>query len=277
VKGRRAGAPEKVTRGGVARSKTTNTVREELAVEFYSIVNLALAQYGLTPAQRGKAAKRAMQLTSMPRVSGPVLSDSRDLGALLLEWSRNPLYVDADGKPRVLAIEGKGATFESLAQQFLSHKPLREVLDLICKSAEVVIRPHQRIALVGSVLVNLVGSPEGPLAHTIRQVDQLVQSTLYNIQMHKKGRVDGRMERLVIGTIPRKEFADLMRELQPQIHELLLSADSSLKRRHPTSVEELRAATAVSVGLYVSQENDFERAGIDPATRIKTAQREAKR
>ncbi len=272
---RRLAVPaSRTVRGAVKRtSASSRRVREDLGVELYSLVNLALGRFGLTPAERTRASKRAAGLKSPPRVSGPLLRDWWALGALLLEWSRDALYLDADGKPRVLPIEGKGTTFESLAQRFLPHKPLREVVDMACEAAEVATRPHDRIALLGSILVNIVGSPERSLAHTIRQVDQIVQTKLHNIEMHKKGSADGRMERMVIGTISRAEFADLMRELRPQIYDLLMRADSSFERRQPTSLKALSSATTVSVGLYVSQEDDFERAGVDPATRIKAARR----
>jgi hypothetical protein len=271
-----AAPPSRVLRGGSKRASLARKVRGELAVELFSLVNLALEKFGVTAAERRQAIKRAVKFRFAPRVSGPLLRDWWALGALLLEWSRDALYLDAEGKPRVLPIEGEGVTFEGLARRFLPDKALREVVDMACEAAEVVTRPHDRIALLGSVLVNIVGSPERSLAHTVRQVDQIVQTKLHNIAMHKRGSAEGWMERMVVGTISRAEFPELMRELRPQIYDLLLRADSSFERRQPTSLKALRSATTVSVGLYVCQDDDFERAGIDPAARVQAARRDKK-
>jgi Family of unknown function (DUF6502) len=263
----------KVSGTRIARSKVVRNVREDLAVELYSLVNLALRDFGVNRTERAKAIERASNLKAAPKVSGPILRDWWRLGSLLLEWSRDALYLDGEGKPRVLPIEGSGTTFEGLARRFLPDKPLREVVAMACEVSEVATRPGDRIALLGSIMVNIVGSPERSLAHTVRQVDQLVQTKLYNRRMHVKGSADGHMERMVIGKIARTEFADFMREIRPQIYDLLMRADSSFDRRRPDTFHASRNETAVSIGVYVAQENDLERAGVDAVAQVKRLRR----
>ena len=96
-------------------------------------------------------------------------------------------YLDSDGKPRVLAIAGPGATFESLARRFLPNMPLEEVVALACENSEVVTRPGDKIALLGSILVKLGESREKYLAHAIRQIDQLLQTLLHNRRVQPEG------------------------------------------------------------------------------------------
>ena len=54
-----------------------------------------------------------------------------------------------------------------------------------------------------------------------------------------------------------------MGELRPQIYDLLLRVDSSIERNQPKAARGLRSASAVSVSVYVSREDDLERAGVD--------------
>ncbi len=171
--------------------------------------------------------------------------------------------LDSDGKPRVLAIAGPGATFESLARRFLPNMPLEEVVALACENSEVVTRPGNKIALLGSILVKLGESREKYLAHAIRQIDQLLQTLLHNRRLGRRSAADGRMERLVIGIISRANFKAFMGELRPQIYDLLLRVDSSIEHYQPKMARSLRAGTAVTVSVYVGQEDDLERAGVD--------------
>jgi hypothetical protein len=196
-------------------------------------------------------------------VSGRTVRAGLGVGSILLEWSRRAPYLDSDGKPRVLSIAGSGATFESLARRFLPHMPLKEVVALACEKSEVVIRPGNRIALLGSILVKLGDSREMYLAHAIRQIDQLLQTLLHNRRVVRNNPERGRMERVVIGVISRANFRSFMDELRPQIYDLLLGVDSSIERNQPKSARSMRDATAVSVSVYAGQEDDLERAGVD--------------
>jgi hypothetical protein len=256
--------------------KTANPINEDLAVELYSMVRLALKNFGVTAAQQRRAIKRSSHLAAAPRVSGPLLRDMRGLCGLLLEWSREAEFLDADGKPRVLFIEGSGATFECLAQRFLPKLPLARVVAMACATAEVTTRPGGKIALLGGVLVNLARSTENLLAHAIRQIDQLLKTILHNAIVRQKGIGTARLERMVLGVISRSAFNDLMKELRPQIDDLLQRVDSAVQPRQPKTPRSLRAATVVSVGVYVSQEDDWERAGIDVRPTIKDAAKQIK-
>ena len=236
---------------------------EDLAVEFYTLVRLALGEFGVTRAQQRRALERSALLRSAPKVSGRILRTGFGVGEILLEWSRKAPYLDSEGKPRVLAVSGPGATFESLARRFLPNVSLEEVVSLACENSEVVTRPGNRIALLGSILVKLGDSREKYLAHAVRQIDQLLQALLHNWHSQHKSTDRGRMERMVTGVISRANFEAFMGELRPQIYDLLLRVDSSIERNQPKTARGLRAASAVSVSVYVNQEDDLERAGVD--------------
>lgn len=259
------------TRG---RPSVTQTA-EDLAVEFYTLARLALAEMGVTHEQQRRAIERSRGLKIPPKVSGGIIRVQSGVGAILLEWSRRAAYLDSEGKPRILSIAGPGATFECLAQRFLPNISLEEAVALACETSEVIRRPGNRIALLGSILVKPGGSRQKYLAHAIRQVDQLLQTLIHNWQVQPKSTEKGRMERVVIGVISRANFKAFMRELRPQIYDLLLRVDSSIERNLPKTARGLRAATAVSVNVYVGQEDDLERAGVGTSL-VTLAERHAK-
>jgi hypothetical protein len=247
---------------GAKRPSVTQTA-EDLAVELYTLVRLALGEFGVTRTQLRRALERSRRLKTAPNMSGRILRAQLAVGEILLEWSRRAPYLDSEGKPRVLSIAGPGATFESLARRYLPHVPLEEVVALACENSEVLTRPGNRIALLGSISVKPGDTREKYLAHAIRQIDQLLQTLLHNWRVKLNSTEKGRMERVVIGVISRANFKPFMDELRPQIYDLLLRVDSSVERNQPKTARSLRTASAVSVSVNVGLEDDLERAGVD--------------
>jgi hypothetical protein len=248
---------------------------EDLAVEFYTLVRLALGELGVTRAQQQRALERSGHLKTPPNVSGRILRAQLGVAEILLDWSRKAPYLDSEGRPRVLSISGPGATFESLARRFLPNVSLAEVVAHACENSEVVTRPGNRIALLGSILVKLGDSREKYFAHAIRQIDQLLQTLLHNWHAQRSSAEQARMERVVIGIISRANFNAFMAELRPQIYDLLLRVESSIERNQPQTLRSLRASTAVSVSVHVGQQDDLDRAGVDTSL-VTLAEKRAK-
>jgi hypothetical protein len=260
--------PRYSQRRRLSRGQSQNEAQthDDLAVEYCALFRLALLGFGFSAKGVGRALRRATQLTEAPRVSGPLMRDSMALGAMLLEWSREAPYLDAKGKPKVLDIQGSGVTFESLVAKHLPAMPLKQAVRMACDTAEVARRPGNKIALLGSIMVSVARANDNLyLAHAIQQVDQLLKTSLHNRRVAGKKRDKGRMERMVTGIISRAQYQSLMRELRPQIYDLLQRVDSSVKHRQATTARALQNATAVSVVVFVAQEDDLERIGADLA------------
>jgi hypothetical protein len=260
-----------------ARSKgAARQVRQNLILELYGLVRDALQGLGISLLEQRGVQAQLLRVKTLPRVSGPLLRDWALLGAILLEWSREPEYLDDAGLPRVLAIRGPEGTFESLAQRFLPNMRLQDVVTMACETTEVAVRPGARIALLGSIMVSHVKSPERALAFAVTQIDQLLQTTVHNFVTNRTGRGAGRMQRIVKGVIARGEFDDFMSELRPQIYDLLMRVEAAAENHRPKNAKALRSATAVSVGVYVGQENDLQRAGVDASLVPQPAQKRKK-
>jgi hypothetical protein len=244
-------------------------------VELYARTRLALLKLGVSAAQQRRAMRRSQTLKVAPVVSGPLMREIRGLGELLLEWTRAEEYLDDKGKPRILRIAGDAPSFEELARRFLPQTPLPRAVDLVCATAEVARRPGRRLALLGSTMVSVLESRDALLAHTVRVIDQLLETVLHNTAMGQQGRGQRRPERMVIGVIEQGHVEALMQELRPQITDLLLHVETAVKPRRPASRDGLKGATAVSVAVIVAQEDDWARAGIEAAPLVSETQRRA--
>jgi len=247
-------------------------VSEDLATELYTIIGQALERFGVRTAVQSRAFERSAALHDPPHASGALMRSSWGLSNLLAEWSRAPEYQDADGQPKILKLKGAGATFETLVKRFLPGSVMQEVIDNARRSAEVELLPRGRIALLGSVMVKTTTARELLLAHAIRHIDQLLNTILHNEIVHSGTRdpEPGRMERMVVGIIRKDRFKDFMSEFRPQLFNLLSQVDAGIAQRAPASKPELKDATAVVLGMYVAEESDWDRIGVEPATMIST-------
>ena len=243
---------------------------EYLATELYTIIRQALERLGVSPIDQSRAFERSATLADPPHASGDVMRSVWGLSNLIGEWSRAPEYQDADGQPRILKLKGPGATFQTLVKRFLPGYEIPTVIDMARRSAEVELLPRGRIALLGSVLVKTTTEKEVLLAHAIRHIDQLWNTILHNEVVHSgiDDPLPGRMERMVFGVIRKDRFKDFMAEFRPQVFNLMSQVSGGVERRAPHSAAELKDATAVIVGMYVAEESDWDRIGVDPATMI---------
>jgi hypothetical protein len=244
-------------------NSSDNKAMEDLAAELYAVVRFALSDFGVTTAQQQRARARSLRSKIAPRASGSVLLEGHFLGEILVAWTREAEYLDADGLPRVLAIKGPGATFETLCRQFLPNKSLAEVVAMVCRHGEVITRPGGKIALLGGVLIDITQSPVTTLSQGVRHVRQVLQTVLNNSRVRRQGYGEWQMERLAASVIPRAAFSGLMKELRPQIDDLCQRIEALLQQRRPQTPRSLRSSTVASFGIYVSRDNDRARAGID--------------
>ena len=71
AKGRATGAGGKRV-SAASQSRPSGKVQEDLAVEIYTRLRLALVEIGVTPAQLRRAVERSWRLSSAPAFSGPL-------------------------------------------------------------------------------------------------------------------------------------------------------------------------------------------------------------
>jgi len=180
-----------------------------------------------------------------------LLGQIRPLGDLLTSWFEEVPYVDSVGAPRILKIEGHGATFESLAKQFLPGVPLADVVALACRTANVGTLSRGRIALYGDTMVNLSKNIDGVLAQNILHVRQIFDTCLYNAQRDPDDDKPGRQERIVTHQLSAVEFAKFQGEVRGQLHDLCERFDRLLKSAAERSLRQKQPRAPAGIGIYV--------------------------
>jgi hypothetical protein len=168
-------------------------------------------------------------------------------------------YVDAAGKPKVLDIQGRGATFESLARQFLPQKPLADVVELACGNASVGTLPGGRIALFGDTMVDVSKNREVALAQTILHIRQIFETCLHNVQTARDDVALGRLERIVDHVISAEDFEKFQKAIRPQLHDLCERVDRLLKSSAKKSPKGQQKRGSAGIGLYVYYDGEMKR------------------
>jgi hypothetical protein len=239
------------------------TPLEPLAVELYGVVRAALTKYGLSANEQKRIFARTHRSSSVERVSGPVLHQFRGLGDLISTWLEEMPYVDDAGKPKVLNIQGRGATFESLARQFLPQKPLSDVVALACGNANVGTLPGGRIALYGDTMVDVAKNREVAMAQTILHIKQIFETCLHNVQIARGDAALGRLERIVDHVISQEDFEKFRKAIRPQLHDMCERVDRLLKSSAKRRLKPRQKRGSAGIGLYVYYDGAMKRVSHD--------------
>jgi hypothetical protein len=236
----------------IARASRSATVtREALALELYGVIIAALEKYGMTRGEQKRLFGIAQRRSTTQQSSVELLGRIRPLGDLLTSWSEEAPYVDATGVPRVLKVQGPGATFESLAKRFLPGTPLSEVVTLACRTANVGTLSGGEIALYGDTMVNLSKNPDGVLAQNILHIRQIVDTCLYNAHRDADDDKPGRLERIVTQEVSRIEFEKFQGGVRGQLHDICERLDRLLKSAAGRSVRQKQPRGQAGIGLYI--------------------------
>jgi hypothetical protein len=216
---------------------------ESLALELYGVVGQALGSYGLSRRDQRKLFERSSRLGKIPPASALHLNQIRPLGDLMTTWLEEAPYIDEAGKPKVLPISGRGATFQSLAKRFLPKQSLAEVVALAMRCANVGTLPGGKIALYGDTMVNL--------AQTVLHIKQIVGTCLHNVQSGPQDSSMGRTERIVSQVISAEEFKHFLKVIRPQLHDLCERADRLLTVKAGRKSAKPKSKAAAGIGIYV--------------------------
>ena len=224
---------------------------EALALELYGIIRAALKQYGLSPVQQKRFFAQSQRKSNIRHASVELLGQIRPLGDLLTSWSEEMPYVDSVGAPRVLKIEGNGATFESLAKRFLPGVPVADVVALACRTANVGTLSGGRIALYGDTMINLSKNIDGVLAQNILHVRQIFDTCLYNAHRDPDDHKPARQERIVTHVLSAMEFERFQGEVRGQLQDICERFDRLLQSAAERSTRQKPPRGQAGIGIYL--------------------------
>jgi hypothetical protein len=230
---------------------SVRAAREALVLELYAVIRAALKNYGVSPEEQKRLFGQSRRRSGNRQASVELLDQIRPLGDLLTSWFEEAPYVDSGGAPRVLKIEGRGATFETLAKKFLPCMPLADVVTLACRTANVGTLSGGRIALYGDTMVNLSKNPDGVLAQNILHVRQIFDTCLYNAHRDSDDDKPGRLERIVTHVLSATEFEKFQGEARGQLHDLCERFDRLLKSAADRSIRQKQPRGQAGIGIYI--------------------------
>ena len=255
-------------------SKTRNSIRrktpgsslptrvsqlERLAIELYTVICRGLTLYGISiPRQRVLFRKSRPGVGKVTTVSAQLLEEFRSVSELLTTWLQELPYVDATGRPKVLSIRGRGATFESLARQFLPERSLDEVVALACQAGTVDVLSGGKIAVYGDPMINIAENPEAVLAQVICHITNIIQTVEFNAKRGRKDRSIGRFERLVNAPLSPTQFEIFRKSIRPQLDALCEHIDRVLMRLARMQTRDKRRIAGGGIGVYVYHRDDGE-------------------
>jgi len=181
-----------------------------LAKELVEVSRAAARAYGLLPSRRGSS--RISSSASRAPLARKIFQDAHRLGDLAAEWAENGHFLERSGRPKVLPIEGAGASFRTLARKHFGRRRLSEVLDLAARRGVIEqIGPHEVAQRTAWVM--LTGDSVLLLARAVLCVHWILKAARRN---GRKSANSAALlpERMASARIPVEwaaQFADLMR------------------------------------------------------------------
>jgi hypothetical protein len=227
----------------------------EVLKEMHHIVLDAGVDLGASAADGRLALALAAKDTRRKRPSLSVIEPSNGLAGALEKWRSDRRYRHPDGSPRVVAIKGKGATFETLARQFAPTLPLDKAVKMICDNAEVTRLKGDKLALLGSAVLISPKTPELAVASLALRIRRLADTAVFNaaIPAHVKG--TGYIERLVTGVLTEKEFREFSRSVRELLQDVCDKVDARLKQPGPRNKSAKKRGRACGIGLYLFRDD----------------------
>ena len=191
-------------------------------------------------------ARRRTAALAMP--SPEVLEYAR----VLTFWRNEPQFLDAAGRPLVLAAIGKSPTFKSLVQMALPRADAQHVLTVLRHHRLVSEGRHGRITLLGRALLPRTAQRAQFVAYALAAIEGLVDTCHTNLNARDPAQSVGLLQRIAVAERfdPRylRQYDSFMRA---QAEAFLLKQDEWLQRREVNAPTKRKTrAVHVGVGVY---------------------------
>jgi hypothetical protein len=147
----------------------------------------------------------------------------------LSSWRRDRRYLQADGSPRVLPIQGNGVSLESLGKKFVPDMSLSEVLVAVTRHGEATVYQRDKVALVGGSVLVTPKTAEMALALLVSRIRRYSNTVLHNVSLPEGNKGHGRFERQVFGVLTERQFNAYAQAMRSQLQDLCDRAESGLE------------------------------------------------
>ena len=207
----------------------------------------------------GLSRREVMRVRKLPRPDVTASTERHNRAArVIAAWRRESDFLDAKGKPALLPMEGRGATFSELVKRFSGNVPPRAILDELIHVGAVERRKDGKIALITRAYIprnidahklNILGTD---VRHLVSTIDHNLKSETTEPLFQRKVSYDN----LPDDVLPkfRKLFAN-------RAQALLESADRWLAQRDRdvTPTVKGRGSNRAGFGIFFFEESNSEK------------------
>jgi Family of unknown function (DUF6502) len=200
----------------------------------------------------GLTRKEVQRVTRLAPLSDAAIQERYNRAVRVVTgWSRDPAFLDAEGSPRALPLEGAVGSFEALVRAYSGDMPMRPVLDELLRVGALQRLDDGRVQLRGSVYV-----PEGDLENKITilgtDVADLIGTIDHNLS--HSGR-DSRFQlKVAYDNLPAGALVDFRDSSSQRAFRLLKTMDAELSQldrdANPQAVGTGRVRAGVSIYYF---------------------------
>jgi hypothetical protein len=147
-----------------------------------------------------------------------LLHDTLRLGDLAVEWAENSAFLDSSGKPAILSLDGRGATFSSLCRKYFGDQPVQSIVSLGIETKMLERVDTDKVALVSSCLM-LTGQSTLMLARAVLCVRGLLEGMVNNAKAGASAVLWP--DRLACSYVKRADFDKFAAAMRPQLHDVV--------------------------------------------------------
>lgn len=189
---------------------------EQLGTELLSVAASILKCFGVDSAKVLASDAVRAPATARAPFSKQLFHDAQWLSELALEWSESSAYLDAAGRPRILAIHGQGCTFSSLVGKYFEAGRTTQILELGVRTRLVERVGEDRVALINACVM-LTGQPALMLARAVICVRGLLEGMVRNATDTKPDALRW-PDRMACSYVPKESFRAFADAMRPQLH-----------------------------------------------------------
>lgn len=219
---RTAGRAQRATaskpRGRKKKTSVTTRLEEILAGELLGVCVAAMRHYGID-SHKALALLSRLESGAGTPVARKLFQDANRLGDLATEWNENSQFLDPSGRPKVLPIRGRGATFEALVRKYFGSGHLTEILEFAVQTHVIERMDRNEVAQL-SDCVMLTGNRVLLFARAILSVQWLLSSAENN-GVPRTEPSYALPERMACAYIPKDRVAEFSSVMRPHLFNVL--------------------------------------------------------
>lgn len=176
---------------------------------------------------------------------------------VVLRWRRDYHYLDSEGAPSVLPLDGESKSFASLVRTSAPDADPKSLLATMIELGAVQLKADESVELISDSLVTCSGKEGLAVAGecVIEHICGFLGSVEFNV-FDKPSRAKGRFERACYASVPTELVPVLQQLVSARGQDFVDVIDEWLTRRADTSTGSAQGVL-VGAGAYVFVREDF--------------------